>query len=239
MPYLSHHDRLLFRFSHRARFRKAVELIDAKCNQTVLDYGCADGRLLEMLLPTDAKLFAYDPSSEMQRAVGRIDGIEVISDPSKLDSDSCDTIALLEVLEHVPESESDRILHECGRLLRPDGKLIVSVPIEVGPSVIVKGIARFFMVRPLETNMTVTNLLRSVFYRPINRLDYGKGIFGHMGFDYRITPIQLSSAGFTVEGKFFSPLGTLGGLLNSQVFFVAKPRAIIVVERSNGSSAQL
>jgi hypothetical protein len=87
--------------------------------------------------------------------------------------------------------------------------------------------------------MTVINLLRSVFYRTVKRLDYGDGNFGHMGFDYRVTPVQLSSAGFTVERKFFSPLAVLGGLLNAQVFFVAKPKAIIAAERSNGASEQL
>lgn len=70
--------------------------------------------------------------------------------------------------------------------------------------------------------MTVVNLLRSVLCRPIRRLDYGNGNFGHMGFDFRSSPLQLSRAGFTVERRCFSPIAMFGPALNSQVFFVAR-----------------
>lgn len=211
--YLSHSKSLLFRFSHRARFRTAVRLIDAQPGQTVLDYGCADGRLLKML--PFGRLLGYDPNPQ------NVDGIEMVADTSVLPCCSCDTIIICEVFEHVSVAEVDRILRECQRLLKPQGKLIVTVPIEVGVSALVKSLARWIKVRPLEKNMTVANVLRSALYLPVQRVpDYVNSlgdVYGHMGFDYR----KLNLSGFAISRKLYSPL-PLGPLLNSQVFFIAK-----------------
>lgn len=67
--------------------------------------------------------------------------------------------------------------------------------------------------------MTLGNVLRSTFYLPVERFDYG-GFFGHMGFDYKDLEKQIKQASFRITQKIFSPL-PLGPLLNSQVFYVA------------------
>lgn len=210
--YLSHADSFPFNFSHGARFRMAVKLINAQPNQSILDYGCADGRLLK-LLPC-GNLVGYDPVAQ------NLNGIEFVSDTFLLRSSSFDTIALCEVCEHVSVSERERILLNCFRLLKPDGKLVVSVPVEVGPSVLIKSLMRWFKVRPLEVNMTLGNVLRSACYLPIERYDYG-GFFGHMGFNYRDLESQFQSSEFRIVRKLFSPL-PFGPLLNSQVFYVLR-----------------
>ncbi len=211
--YLSHSKSLLFGFSHRGRFRTAVHLIDAQPEQTILDYGCGDGRLLKML--PCGRLLGYDPNPE------DVDGLEMVADTSMLSPCSCDTVTVFEVFEHVSEAEVERIVAECRRLLKPQGKLIVSVPIEVGVSVLVKSLARWLKVRPLERNLTVANVLRSIFYRAVQRVPDHRGasgdFYGHMGFDYR----KLKLSGFKISRKRYSPL-PFGPLLNSQVFFVAK-----------------
>lgn len=212
--YLSHSKSLLFRFSHGARFRKTVELINAQPGETILDYGCADGRLLKML-PDSVNKIGYDPYPQDEN------GLKVINDTSGLECCSCDTITVCEVLEHVSEAQAQAILKECRRLLKPKGRLIISVPIEVGLSSLVKSLARLIKVRPLEGNMTVPNVLRSTFYFPVERIvdDYNSAgeVYGHMGFDYR----KLRLNGFAVTQKVYSPL-PFGPLLNSQVFYVTE-----------------
>jgi ubiquinone/menaquinone biosynthesis C-methylase UbiE len=211
--YLSHSKSFLFRFSHGARFRTAVRLIDAQPDQTILDYGCADGRLLKML--PCGKLLGYDPNPQ------NVEGLEMVADTSVLPDCSCDTITICEVFEHVSLVEVNRILRECQRLLKPQGKLIVTVPIEVGVSALVKSLARWIKVRPLEKNMTLANVFRSVLYLSVQRVpDYAGSfgdVYGHMGFDYR----KLNLTGFAISRKLYSPL-PFGPLLNSQVFLIAK-----------------
>lgn len=216
--YLSHINSPLFRFSHTARFQTTIDLINAQHGDTILDYGCADGRLLQML-PNTVKKIGYDPSPTTPN------GIEIVSDTSRLGCCSCDVITVCEVFEHVSESEADWILRECRRLLKPGGKLIVSVPIEIGLSCAVKSLARWIKVRPLERNMTVWNVLRSAFYLPVKReVDSYNSIgevYGHVGFDYR----KLRLSGFTVIKKFYSPF-PFGPIINSQVFYVMESELV-------------
>lgn len=207
--YLSHADSFPFSLSHGARFRTAVKLIDAQPGQSILDYGCGNGRLLKLL--PHGNLTGYDPVAQ------NLNGFRAVSSTLQLAPASFDTISLCEVLEHVSANERETILADCYRLLKPDGKLIVSVPIEVGLSALVKNLARWFKVRPLETDMTFGNVLRSTFYLPINRFDYG-GFFGHMGFHYADLEKQIREK-FRIERKTFSPL-PFGPLFNSQVFYV-------------------
>ncbi len=49
-----------------------------------------------------------------------------------------DVVTCMEVLEHCLEPERRRIIGELGRLCAPGGKVVVSVPIETGPSLVGK-----------------------------------------------------------------------------------------------------
>lgn len=207
MNYLSHTSSFLFRFSHGARFRKTVALIDAQPGQTILDYGCADGRLLSMLPDTVNKI-GYDPNPEYE-----------LSETAHLPCCSCDVVTVCEVLEHVSTAEAVRILSECQRLLKPEGRLIVSVPIETGLPCLVKSVARWIKVRPLERQMTIWNVLRSACYFPAKREPEYLDVYGHTGFDY--TEVERMLKGFfTIRRRVFSPVPMFGWVLNSQVFYV-------------------
>lgn len=206
--YLSHSKSPLFHFSHTARFRKTVELINPQPGQTILDYGCADGRLLQML-PNSVNKIGYDPNPS------DTNGLMITKDISSLEAHSCDTITLCEVLEHVSKSEVEKILNDCRRLLKPKGKLIVSVPIEVGLSALVKNVARWIKVRPLERQLTIKNVVRAAMYLPAKREPEYLDVYGHTGFDYR----KLRLDGFALERTMYSPL-PFGAILNSQVFYV-------------------
>jgi SAM-dependent methyltransferase len=217
VAYLPHGKSLLFRFAHEARFQTALRLVDARPGQTILDYGCADGRLLRMLPDTVTKI-GYDPIP--QEFSPTLTDIQFTTTTTTLANSSCDAITLCEVLEHVSPSEAQRILIECSRLLRHQAKLIISVPIEVGLSSLVKSLARLIKVRPLEKNMTLLNVLRSACYLPVKReIDsYNEigAVYGHTGFDYR----RLTFPGFTISRRVYSPL-PFGPVLNSQVFYLA------------------
>ena len=53
-----------------------------------------------------------------------------------------DVITCMEVLEHCLEPERLRVLDELAGLARPAGRVVISVPIEIGPSLAAKQLAR-------------------------------------------------------------------------------------------------
>lgn len=183
----------------------AVKLIDPQPGQRILDYGCGDGHLMDLLNP--AEVVGFDPNANGDPRIVR-----------ELPSSLFDVITCCEVLEHVSLGEANRILVNCQKLLKPKGKLIVSVPLEVGPSSLLKNVVRYAVVRPRETNLTIANVLKIACYTPIERLDYGDGYFGHMGFDY-LEIERILRRHFTIKRRVFSPVPMFGWAMNSQVFY--------------------
>lgn len=222
---LTHHNPfLIFRMSHGARYRRSVVMIDPKPGQRVLDYGCGDGYILGLMAGSGAELFGYDPSLEMRASVSQIAGVQCVSDVAELPAGAFDTVSVFEVLEHVSTTETDTILNRCRRLLKADGKLIVSVPLEIGLASLVKNTIRAAVVRPVEVNNTPLNRAKTALRIPIERHDYGNGYFGHMGFDYRQLEPTFTRCGLKIERRTFSPVPILRSLINSQVFYVLRPQ---------------
>ena len=97
--------------------------------QSVLELGCADGRMTEHLARVAPDLTAVDGSLAYVEAVrGRLPGIEVVHalfeefDPGK----RFDVVILGHVLEHVAAPVD--LLRRASALVAPGGRLIVSVP---------------------------------------------------------------------------------------------------------------
>jgi SAM-dependent methyltransferase len=95
----------------------------------VLDVGCHDGALFRRLGPALREGVGLDPA-----LVGpvRADRYELrhgsFPADSPDESESFDAITVLAVLEHVPPSEQPALAAESLRLLRPGGRLILTVP---------------------------------------------------------------------------------------------------------------
>ena len=143
----------------------------------------------------------------------------------------------MEVLEHCLDAERVRVLDQLRRLVTPSGRLIISVPIEVGPALAGKQLFRALAAwrgqgdyRYRET-YTPRELLAAVVGGPnLARARYtvqgpqGPVEYcGHKGFDWRILEREIA-ARFVVARRLFTPLGRLGAVLNSQVWFVCTPR---------------
>lgn len=211
---------LVFSASHAARFRMAADLLGLQRAERFLDYGCGDGHLLAMLVPTGAELFGYDPAPEMKAALQALDSVTAIERVAALPSGSFDAASCCEVLEHVTSAEGAAIMEACHRILRPDGRMVVSVPVEIGPAAVAKHVLRRIGGRPAEANATWSNLARAAVGMKVQRLDYGGGYFGHVGFDFRLLPALFERTGFKILRQAFSPFPALGPLCNSQTFFL-------------------
>jgi SAM-dependent methyltransferase len=114
--------------------------LDVRPGQLVLDLGAGTGRHAFEALRRGARVIALDPGRADLRqardwiaAMGaageaRADGWPVAGDGRRLPfaDGAFDRVILSEVLEHVPEDVA--VLAEVRRVLRPEGRLAVSVP---------------------------------------------------------------------------------------------------------------
>ena len=218
------------RFSHRKRFSIAQRLLRVSAVHRVLDYGAGDGYFLRVLASTTpaATMIAYDPSEEMLsqiRGATSHQAIAAVSDVSTFQDHSFDRIVCLEVLEHMKENEQIDTVRQIRRLLAVDGLLLVSVPVEIGPSAIAKNIARL-MVGHSHPGASLRNVVRSAFGMSVER-DAAR--VSHIGFDHRALKGLFESCGWEVESTVCSPWPLLGSVLNSQIFFVLRPAAVAPV----------
>ena len=105
--------------------RKLIRRRAASLGGIVVDIGCADGWLRHCLAP-DARYIGLDYPPAV--AAGYGSKPEVFGDGESLPfaDASVDVVALLEVLEHLPDP--GRCMAEAARILKPGGTLLLSVP---------------------------------------------------------------------------------------------------------------
>jgi len=240
----------LVRWSHGSRFELARALVTAQAGGRLLDYGCGDGTFVAMVHAsfTESVGIDVDPKQigECQARLGHLPGVRFAVTPaagsrlpasgSQLPGGAWDVVTCMEVLEHCLEDERRRVIGELQRLVAPSGTVVVSVPIEIGPSLPGKHLVRLVAgLRGLgdyrhRERYSPVEMVRSTAGLAIARVPIeGDGpdgpyrYYGHKGFDYRDVRRELSQR-FTIVRRIYSPMRLLGPVLNSQAWFVCAPR---------------
>jgi len=218
------------RFSHRTRFSIAQRLLRASALDRVLDYGAGDGYFLQLMASTApaAMMVAYDPSEDMLsqiRVASSTNTIIAVAEITGFQDHFFDRIVCLEVLEHLTETQQVDTLRQIRRLVAKDGLLLLSVPIEIGPSAIAKNVARRISGH-VHPGASFSNVIRSALGVPVER-DAAR--VSHIGFDHRALRRLFPACGWEIESTVCSPWPLLGSLLNSQIFFVLRPVAVAPV----------
>ena len=236
-------DRLIS-WSHRRRFERGLELAGDLAGQRILDYGCGDGTFLALLhegkgAPAHAVGAEIDPRivadcSRRFAVLPSVHFVDVAALQDAAETESYDAVFCTEVLEHVVDPMP--LLADFARLLRPGGRLIVSVPIETGPPLVVKQIARRVAGwrrigdYPGTSSYSPGELLRSVvagtqqhIRRPILSTADGQQFHDHKGFNWRVLRTAVTER-FDLVQTTTSPFGWAGANLSTQAWFVARRR---------------
>jgi SAM-dependent methyltransferase len=206
----------------------------------VLDYGCGDGTFLALAAGRIREGVGADIAADQLAdcrnrlapltnlrfcAVGELDGTH---------DGAYDVVTCMETLEHCTVPVGEAVLRDLARLVSPAGRVVVSVPIETGPTFLIKAVVRRIAgwrglsdYRYYE-RYKFGDALRMIFAGPRTAVD--RPVYGgpdapyhsHYGFNWQALRERVR-AHFRIERTQFSPLGFLGGWVSSQAWFVCRP----------------
>jgi SAM-dependent methyltransferase len=217
---------------HRARLRwlrRQLRGLNLPDRGLLVDLGCSDGFVLSELrtgedIPAGWRVHGYDRRVRWLRAA-RCRGLPKsrfrrldLNDESARTTEQADLVTCLETLEHVGDYCSAlQVIHHA---IRPGGRLILSMPIEVGVIGLVK-----LLGRPLARRRPYTDFFSS----PGQRLSYAAAVASggdigryrsparpawgpHLGFDHRavrdhIRLRYVETGLWTIEGVQHSAFG--------------------------------
>jgi len=234
----------LIAWSHRARFTIARQLVRPFAGASLLDYGCGDGTFLAAVMDLFPNSVGADPDAsqieDCRQRFAPAPGVSFVPISDLRGGATFDrrfqVVTCMEVLEHCTDSARAEALSHLAALAAPGGVIIVSVPIEIGPTLVGKQFGRALAGRshrdyvererytPRELLTMVfagrrTSIQRPVYHDPSRANSW----HGHKGFNWRQFRDELRQR-FDIERTQFSPLSALQGWLSSQVWFVCRPR---------------
>lgn len=121
---------------HLQKFRRVIQCLPTRTNQSILDIGCFAGTFLSLvteqhfrrqvgvdILPTQIA-YAQEHFGSAFRRFSLVDSLGRI----EFEPQSFDCVTLIEVIEHLSRQEAAISLAKAARLLRPEGKLILTTP---------------------------------------------------------------------------------------------------------------
>ncbi len=231
----------LLKWSHGARFEAGVRLAERFGASRLLDYGCGDGTYLAAVSDKIAAGVGaeVDPGlvtdcRERYADIAKLSFV-IVEDLAEYPDESFDTVFCMEVLEHCTRDAVERVLGDIHRLVSRSGVVVISVPIETGPSLILKQAARAVLARTvrgdyaLRETYSVSEMLKMLApgeASPVARPVYGSpraGYHGHKGFNWRALRRRLS-VDFEIIEQQYSPVGA-HPWLNSQVWLICRRRS--------------
>jgi SAM-dependent methyltransferase len=236
---LLEHGNFLTRLAHSGRYRRALDLVDDLRGAIAIDFGCGDAMILRRAYDRGIVRGGYGVDNDLlmrdsaATTFAGVDGFRFI-DPGAIAQTvapgSCDLAICTEALEHIPDPEA--ILDAICRYCRPGAAALITVPIEVGPSLVGKQVGRYLagLRRPYGYEKY---RLRELFSAAVlwnahafdsSHTQPDATLTGHKGFDYRDIERLLRSR-LEIERTVFSPFPPLGPLVNSTVMWRCRTRS--------------
>jgi SAM-dependent methyltransferase len=218
----------LKRALQRRRLSDALRLARGLTPALVVDYGGGDGALLQAAGASwpAARLVCFEPAPQLadqaRALLSATPAAQVVETEAALQSGAADLVFCTEVFEHLPPGETAAAIDEIARILKPGGRAIVGVPVEVGPPALPKGLFRAAR-RPDDFDGRLQNVLRAAAGRapgprPLAEISAGRAYYPHhAGFDHRPL-LQALDDRFDLERRAGSPFPSLPAWLNSELY---------------------
>lgn len=191
------------RYLQRRRFYDALSVVKDQKPNYIIDYGAGNGQFFPMLN-------------------------EKYPQAKDLKGQSADVIFCFEGLEHLPPKPLDEAISNFARLLKPDGVLVVGIPIETGPIAYIKGAFRAQR-RPNDFDadpMRIKQAAQGKIAFDRFQAPFGDGLSyypHHLGFDYRDC-LKSFEEDFVITRKMSSPFGLLPPEFNTELTLTLKKR---------------
>ena len=221
----------LKRWLQRRRLDDAIKAAWPGEPLCVVDYGGGDGALTAMAAEQwpDAELVCFEPApqlaAEARALLAGVEQAEVLQSTAEIPDGTADLVLCTEVFEHLPQAQTEAALAEIDRILMPGGRVVIGVPVEIGPPALFKGLFRMVR-RPGAFDAHPGHVLAAALgrpprARPEEEIAPGLPYFPHhMGFDYRALYGALA-ARFGLEAVAGSPFPRLPLAFASEVYFTA------------------
>ena len=237
------------RWLQRQRLVTAVNLgrQSLRNPEIICDYGAGNGELCKLLATQyqSSKLVCYEPAPQLlveaKKNLNDLSNVEFCQDIGTVESESLDAVFCLEVFEHLPPQETAEALQAIYDLVKPEGIIVIGVPVEIGIPALYKGIFRMCR-RYGEFDATLKNVVISVVGHPPQKRPTSEIAPGlrfhheHMGFDFRHLKSIIRSF-FTSLKISYSPFAVLGRSFMPEVYFVAMKNSSPFKTKSSTSAA--
>lgn len=215
---------------HSRRFRHVIDAIDpvAQLDRSlqVLDIGCGFAKLYEVLRDSfrieytgvDPQAGYLDKANERYESNGDFRTFCVsAADPIIFDR-RYDVVTALETMEHIDGPTVVRIIERIAEA-RPR-RFVCSVPIEIGPSVLIKNFGSVLMGYSRHKTYTWKQTMAAGLYQ-LDKLP--RHTDSHLAFDWRWLAQTIRDHFRIIDTRFF-PFGYLPSCVSTTAFFVAEPR---------------
>ena len=223
------------------------ELVGVAAGGALLDYGCGDGTFValnhDLFRETLGADIDVDQVRDCATRLAGVPGVRFVSIEALHDASydgRYDAVVCMEVLEHCPSDVQPQVLADLARLVRRDGIVVISVPIEIGPTLAIKqavravaaatGLTEYAQRERYRVSEFVRMALATAatrIERPVTVAATGSGAsvryHGHKGFNWK-TLQRLIESVLVIERRLYSPLPLSRAWLNSQVWFVCRKR---------------
>ena len=208
--------------AHSRRLDQAVRIVPIESGDRIFDYGCGDGAFFDQLSRYTAKenLFGYDPWLLGEMTFEGATTFDAVPDFIDTLAGTFDVVYCMEVCEHLSDAANAALLDNVARLGKPDAVFVFGVPIETGPSAVLKNLFRWW--KGGRQGANPSRIWRTTFSLPVER-EWVDGWCGtHIGFDYRRFRETIAAHGFRIQRTVCLPLRGTSSVLNNEIYFVCR-----------------